>query len=222
MQSLIGKLQFSTTIVTGGRCFLRRMYDCTMGKTHPYSKIQLSDEVKADLKIWKKFLQDYNGITIINNYVCSSQELHFFTDSSKTGFGGTFRNAFIHGTFPVEWKLFDIQFLELYPIFVLVRMFAKSLENCTIMFHSDNYAIVHVINNQTSKSKGIMSLLRPMVLELLNNNITFKSMHIPGLKNILCDSLSRQRISRELLQRYDMDQHPTPVPLNLLPQSWRS
>ena len=31
MKSLIGKLQFTTSVVTTGRCFLRRLHDSTIG-----------------------------------------------------------------------------------------------------------------------------------------------------------------------------------------------
>ena len=222
LQSLIGKLQFSTVIITCGRCFLRRLYNGTIGKTSPHSRILITDCMKADLKIWLEFLESYNGKSIISPLpVASSQELHFYTDSSKSGYGGTFNKSYILGIFPTAWKALDIQFLELYPIFLLVMTFSTNLKNSSLTFHCDNLAIVHIINNQTSKSPKIMSLLRPLVLELLKNNINFKAMHIPGLQNTLCDALSRQQVSRSLLRQYGMVDDPTPVPWNLLPHNWR-
>ena len=39
MKSLIGKLQFTTSVVTTGRCFLRRLHDSTMGVKKPHYKL---------------------------------------------------------------------------------------------------------------------------------------------------------------------------------------
>ena len=42
---------------------------------------------------------------------------------------------------------------------------------------------VSVINKQTSKSKNVMTLVRNLVLCLLQNNTTFRSEHVPGSSN---------------------------------------
>ena len=53
------------------------------------------------------------------------------------------------------------------------------------MFFSDNAAVVDIINNQTSKNRGIMALLRDLVLSCLRHSIfiLIRARHIPGLIN---------------------------------------
>ena len=218
LKSMIGKLQFTCCIITTGRCFLRRLHDKTVGKTSPSSKIILDDETKEDLKTWQLFLAKYNGRSLLAfSNVCSSSELHMFSDSSKSGYGATFGKKFLYGEFPKSWATLDIQVLELYPIFLLILIFASNLSNNHVIFHCDNIAIVHSINNQTSRNKCVMKLLRPMLLVLLKNNILFRAIHIPGVKNILCDSLSRQQVSGPLLHKFGMDPSPVPIPSKLRP-----
>lgn len=220
MKSILGKLQFATSVVSSGRPFLRRMYDTTIGLKKSYSKIKLVNNIKADLEIWYKFLQSYNGVTILSQKTLkSSIKLHLFTDSSKFGYGAVFGTHYLYGSFPPAWHKLDIQVLELYPIFILVNLFANKFKNQSIGFHCDNSSVVSAINKQTSKNKDLMRLLRPMVLILLNNNINFCSYHIPGKQNILCDHLSRNQVTPALLEAYGMDRYPTTVPQHLLPHN---
>ena len=175
LKSIIGQLQFACTVIPEGRCFLRRLHDLTMGKSNPNSVITFPAWAKEDLLMWRTFLDRFNGITIYNAlWKGSSKDLSFFSDSCPQGFGGTFKRHFIQGSFPREWKRENIAVLELFPIYALVHIFAPSLVNGRIIFHCDNESIVHILNNKTSKDPAIMSLLRPLVLTLMNNNIVLK------------------------------------------------
>ena len=112
LKTMIGQLQFSTSVVTSGRPFLRRMYDATIGIKKPYHYIKITNNIKRDLQIWNTFLSFYNGVSIIHKpETKTSSELHLFSDSSKLGFGGVFGNHFIHGKFPLTWQKLDIQVL---------------------------------------------------------------------------------------------------------------
>ena len=108
---------------------------------------------------------------------------------------------YIKGKFPKKWQIprRDIQFLELYPIYVMVELFAERLANKAIRFITDNEALVWTINKQSSKNKYVMRLLRPMVLVLMRNNITFSAEHIQGKRNLFCDKLSRFQVPEEML-----------------------
>lgn len=64
LQSLIGKLQFATTVVKVGKAFLRRLYDLTVGATRPFDKVDIRPG-KADLRMWVTFSNQYNGMSFI-------------------------------------------------------------------------------------------------------------------------------------------------------------
>lgn len=222
LKSLIGKLIFVCKIIPAGRCFIRRLHNLTIGQTNPNSVISLPHWVADDLGLWEKFLATFNGRAFYCfRWTGDSCDTHFYTDSSKSGYGGTFGSHFIQGSFPQSWQDYNIAFLELFPIYLLVHIFAPTLSNSSLVLHSDNLAIVHILNTHTSKDEKIMSLLRPLILLLMNNNIIFKARHIRGLDNSLCDALSRSQVTPDFLRTHGLDPAPTPVPSSLRPTNWK-
>ena len=221
LKSTIGKLQFTCLVIPAGRAFLRRMHDATAGRSSPLSKVALGPATKEDLRIWSSFLGEFNGRGLLSyDPPLSSADLHMYSDSSLSGYGATLGSHFVVGTFPASWGGVDIQTLELFPILGLVLTFADQLAGKSIVMHCDNLGLVHMLNKQTSKSVSVMTLLRPLVLSLLKNNILVKAIHIPGVENSLCDLLSRQRAGPEVLRLYGMDDHPTPLLPAILPENW--
>ena len=225
LRTLIGRLQFATSIVTPGRPFLRRLIDLTIGKSNPYHKIDLSKEVKADLITWSNFLHQYNGKHFIQyRSFASSPDLNLCSDASHWGLGGTFGSQWIQCRFPVEWKSQHITVLELYPVYVLISMFAPSLSNSHVQYLCDNKAVTEILNKLTSKNKSVMAIIRPLVFVLLKNNIRLTGRHIPGKTNQPCDLLSRTSFSQippNLLSKYGLDASPTPIPRHLRPENFR-
>lgn len=64
-------------------------------------------------------------------------------------------------------------------------MWGPLWKNHSILFFTDNEALVSVINKHTSRFNEVMRMVRNMVLQCFNLNILFKAKHIPGKKNIL-------------------------------------
>ena len=56
IQSLIGLLNFTCSVVVPGRTFLRRMINLTVGIRRPMHMIRLTSAVKGDLHLWLQFL----------------------------------------------------------------------------------------------------------------------------------------------------------------------
>nr|XP_045600975.1 uncharacterized protein LOC123759764 [Procambarus clarkii] len=64
LQAIIGKLQFATAVIPGGRAFLRRLHPLTRGPQRPSRLCHLDAEAKHDLVAWRSFLTDFNGVTV--------------------------------------------------------------------------------------------------------------------------------------------------------------
>ena len=88
-----------------------------------------------------------------------------------------------------------------------------------MILHSDNFAVVHIINNKTCKDKGIMFLVRRLVLACMTYNILVKAEHFPGKHNTLADMLSRFQIQEFRRAAPHMDQLATTIPTALLEQA---
>jgi hypothetical protein len=84
------------------------------------------------------------------------------------------------------------------------------------MLNCDNIAVVYILNNNTSKDKHIMCLLRQLVLVCLNNNIFIRSRHIPGKTNVISDLLSRWQVKKAKELAPYLNSHPTNIPRELL------
>lgn len=69
-------------------------------------------------------------------------------------------------------------------------MWSHILKKC-IYFSTDNHALVHIINKQSSKDKYLIYLVRELVLICLQSNILFQASHLGTKENILYDCLSR-------------------------------
>ncbi|VDI70685.1 Hypothetical predicted protein [Mytilus galloprovincialis] len=158
----------------------------------------MTKSVQQDLNTWQNFLRNFNGKSLIlSDRWLTSDQLHLFTDASGTlGYGALFGAQWFLGKWDTKWQKQNIAFLELYPIVLAVEIWGHQIKNQCIYFHTDNIALVSVINKQTSKDALIMFLIRRLVLHCLRNNVNFKAKHIYGSKNVLADALSRQQVQK--------------------------
>lgn len=222
LQSLIGYLNFCCSIITCGRAFLRRLIDLTMGVEQPYHYVRLGKATNEDMQLWLSFLDKYNGKSMfLNDRFLSSDTLALYTDSAQSlGYGAVYGKQWLYGEFPTDWKQFNITFLELYPIVLAVNIWGSLWRNHSILFFTDNEALVAIINKQTSKDKHIMRLFRPFILACLHFNILFQAKHIKGTQNTLADSLSRLEVDKFKKLSPFSNAAPTVVPSHLLPMNF--
>ena len=147
--------------------------------------------------------------------------LELYTDAAGSkGYGAILGQRWFFGRFPDTWQSFNITFLELFPIVLAVRHWRCHMSNRCIVFVTDNAALVSIINQQTSKHKLVMTLIRDLVSTSLRFNIIFRARHIPGLNNTRADCLKCLQIARFKELSPQADDLPTVVPENLLPRSW--
>ena len=219
LQSLLGHLNFACKAIKPGRCFLRRLYDLTIGKSNPKHFIKLTRECRADLKLWYSFLEQYNGCTLLTgDRFISSETLQLHSDAAgSVGFACTHGTSWTFGLFPEHTKRHHINILELYPITLAVFLFSQDWCNKNILFICDNLAVVHCLNKQTSKDPVMMQLIRIIVLRALKYNFCFRCKHIASSHNTVCDRLSRFQIKEALHAAPYLDTDPLPIPWELSP-----
>lgn len=214
LQSLLGLLSFACAVVPG-RAFLQNLYQLTTGVAKPHHFISISSETKKDLTMWLHFLQSFNGVTLYREQLFLSNEvLHIFTDAcTSLGCGALLNNHWFSIPWPNQVFLVqNITLLELLPIVLAVDIWSSILSNKTVVIHTDNSAIQHCIENQSSKEKSVMALIRQLVLLTLQFTINLKAVHISGSSNVLADLLSRLQIQLFKEKFPAADQLPTPVP----------
>ncbi len=89
-----------------------------------------------------------------------SIKLNLFTDAAGAiGFGAISGNDWYYGKWPPHWLHRNIAVLELFPIVLsLCLLMGKNVHNQSILFFTDNEALVHVINKQSCRDKTLMTL----------------------------------------------------------------
>ena len=181
LQSLLGLLNFTCSVVVQGPAFLRRMIDLTKGARRLHHHIRLIKEVKHDIAVWLTFLGQFNGRTFfLHEKWETSSSLQLYTDAAGSkGYGAIFGKHWFCGAWPDSWKSLNIAFLELFPIVIALHIWGPYMANRCVAFYTDNAAIVDIINRQTSKHQLVMILVRDLVLTSLKYNILFRARHIP-------------------------------------------
>lgn len=84
MRSLLGLLNFATSVITSGRAFLRRLTDLSLGKPKPqHYKVRLNKEARLDINAWLLFIENFNNKCILkdDNFI-SSDHLKLYTDAA--------------------------------------------------------------------------------------------------------------------------------------------
>ena len=78
-----------------------------------------------------------------------------------------------------------ITLLELYPIVLAVPTWSASLANQCICFHTDNYALISIINQQTSRLKTSTSCFRNTIFQAraMSQPITFHACRLQSSGN---------------------------------------
>ena len=56
--------------------------------------------------------------------------------------------------------------LQFYPIVLSLYLWGSEIRNHCFLFFTDNKALVHVINKQSCKDKGLMFFVRKLVLSV--------------------------------------------------------
>jgi len=221
IQSLVGLLNHVCQVVPPGRAFLRRLIDLTKSQSPPNCNIPIPQHVRRDLHMWYTFLKDFNGRSFfLDERFISNSTLHLYTDAAASlGYGAVCGTAWFYGSWPTSLCSRNITILEFYPIVVALHVWGQPWANHSILLHTDNESLVHIINRQTSKNPLIMPLVRRFVLICLRRNILYRATHVPGKQNIMADTLSRLQINRFQADFQHMDPHPTTIPPHLQPNT---
>ena len=222
MESLIGYLNFTCSVVLPGRAFLRRLISSIIGVKEPYHFVKIFAEMKSDLEMWKTFVESFNGKSMfLQDRFLTSDVLSLYTDTAASfGYGAIYSSYWFYGAFPPQCRNYNITLLELYPIVLAINVWGHLWKNHCVRFYTDNLALVYILNQKTSKDKKIMKLVRCLVLACMNHNVMFQASHISGCKNVLADSLSRLQVKEFQRLSPSSKRYPTLIPDSLLPANF--
>lgn len=187
LQILIGNLVFVARVVRGGWTFMARMLPLLRVKSGSSPPILLTKAFQEDLRWWRAVLRNWSGISRIP----VSRIIHLFCDASSTGFGAWWDDQWMAGRWNRAPAKRHINWKELATIKMAVRRWAPWWDGYSVVVHCDNRAAVSICSRGTSRSKPLARLMRDIFWSLSRASCDVVVRHIPGVDNVVADSLSR-------------------------------
>lgn len=218
LQSLAGWLFWATKVVRGGRTFLHRIVDAIRMRKHDRPQ-RVEASVREDLKWWNRFLDGFNGISMIPESKWTehhSDGWQLFTDASGYGYGARWGNNYLSGKWSDEQlervrgdEALIIAVLELCGIVIAALSWGNQWQGKRIVVRCDNTAAVAAINSGYCKQPLMMELVRELWYWSCTHSFQLRSVHVPGVLNVDADDLSRGHVEQMLIRNPSIHSSPT-------------
>lgn len=194
LESLLGHLSHAASVVRAGRTFLRQLFGLLHLTKAPHQCVRLNAAARADLLWWKCLLHCWNGSSF---FPLPTPAAQVYSDASGTfGCGAVVAGlGWFQVAWPREWQDTDISVKELVPVVVAAALWGKYWAGKHIRFHSDNMAVVAVLNSRSARTPLLMHLLRCFSFYCAYFRFHVSATHIPGILNTAADALSRNNLS---------------------------
>lgn len=191
LQSLAGKLNWAASVVYGGRVFLRHIINAFCKLQHKTHKIRLSHETHQDIAWWHRFLETFNGKSLLLH---KNPITPVYTDACTSGAGGLWEGDWFHCCWDTDLPSASqchINEKEILAVVIAAHRWAPYWANHTVSFFADNSATVASINKCSSRNSTLLKCLRSLFWLSAIYNFRFVAHHVPGIENKEADFLSR-------------------------------
>ena len=140
IQSLLGKLNFAASTIRAGRIFVSRLINSL--KEFPDKGMhKVSKELKKDLQWWDRFMESFDGISIMPPQFWNFPDEIFSSDAYLISCGGWSNGEAFIAKFP-RWltrrKDISISELELLTVVVALKLWRHNIRNRNVLAHCDN------------------------------------------------------------------------------------
>jgi len=205
LQSLIGKLVFVSSCVPPGRLFISRMLEALRSLRRNHHRLRLSRDFRLDLLWWHRFMDTYNGVSMMVPDIYSYPDELVMTDACATGCGAFCDGQFFHSVFPdhvLEKFGSKIHVLEMLTIVLAARKWGPRWFGQRISLYCDNMACVYVLNSGRARDRDLLHCARELWLLAAKFEFQVKASHIQGSHNRIADHLSRWHLSAYHAQQF--------------------
>uniref|UniRef100_UPI003AAC1141 uncharacterized protein n=1 Tax=Centroberyx gerrardi TaxID=166262 RepID=UPI003AAC1141 len=219
--ALLGHLNYAIRIIPQAKSFLSNLLTKAAAVPSLHDRVDLDDACKMEMRMWQHFLSSWNGISFFyDDFITQPEDIQLYTDAAPSiGFGGYYGGRWFASAWPSEFKSLDSEsrspssaLHELYPIVIAAILWGHEWSRKSILIHSDNTAVVEILNKGRSRSPAIMQFLRRLTLISAQHQFILRAAHIPGHHNSIADSLSRFSFQKFRHLAPESDFHPIPIP----------
>ena len=202
MESLMGKLFFVSSCVASSRVFTFRLM--AFLRSFPDRKVRfpIPAAAKQDAEWWRRFIHEWNGVSLILDESWSNIDEIVASDASLTA-GGAYTDKFYFSEeFSENLADSPIHIKEFLTLLVAVKLWGKSWAKKRIRFHCDNQNVCNSINNQKPKDDALQECLRDLIYWESLYSFKIGAVYIETKKNHLADFLSRSTNSSDHIEYF--------------------
>ena len=218
LESLLGHLNHACSVVKPGRSFISRLIQLlTKAKQRHWRTIRINKEAQSDIRWWHTFIESWNGVSILRQHRMANPDHEMWTDASGSwGAGAFWKSEWFQLKWPTVLQEEQIAVKELAPITIACALWGPRWTGSSIRVHSDNEAVVTVVNSGYSRQPVMMHLLRCIFFFKAKFDFTLTAAHIPGQYNTLADALSRDNASFFLSSHSQANPQTTEIPQDMI------
>ena len=193
-QVLLGLLASSEKAVPLGRLHMREIMFCLyeqwdFNPTTSHRFIHLCPRARKDLCWWTLPRNVFRGCLIVPR----EPTIHFLTDASFKGWEAHWGSHNISGLWSPEEREDDINILELEVVSRALDMWLLRWAGQDVLVELDNSTAVAYLNKQGgTRSRRLSRLTTLILLRCDDHGMTLRARHIPGVRNVIADALSRR------------------------------
>ena len=141
-------------------------------------------------------MDSWNGISLLWDIGLQAPNVKVQSDASGSWGCGAYCNR---GWFQLRWPSrfahLSIVVKEMIPVVIAAALFGQHWGGKIVEFVVDNAAVVLVLKATYSQDFHLMYLVRVLVFFASKLGFWFVASHIPGVKNVAADALSRNNLS---------------------------
>jgi hypothetical protein len=199
LESLLGKLSWVSEVMVAGRIRLRRIRACAPGGGHyhppPNTKVQLSDEAKADIAWWMTQLMDAATHQRWVPFWTQQPPVHcsIYSDAAgDVGYGLVVGDQVLQGLWTPEVLGNSSGFKELVPVLLALELLPEEAHGRVVIITTDNLSNVFAINKGSCHSEASFELLARIMELAAEKQIYLIADWVPRDSNKFCDTVSRE------------------------------
>ena len=186
LQSLLGKLIYLHRCIPPARIFVNRLLNTLRSGL---TRIKVTKEMIKDITWFIQFLNHFNGTVMFPQF---RPQVQVHVDACLTGMGAIW-DSNVYAASRNVWATrgASITQLEMCNVLLALRVFAKVWSKKCVIFNIDNQAVVYSLKYGRIKDPYMQSVARSVWLVAAAHDINLQYNHVPGVKNVEADALSR-------------------------------
>lgn len=173
--------------VSPGKLFLRHTYRLIASRTSWNDFIVLNKKCIEELQWWLNSVDSFNFKEVKPVQI----DFQIEVDASKKCWGAVLHELEAKGDWNVQVSQASSNYRELLAILLALETFKSHIQNLTVEVLSDNSTAGAYVRNKGGPSPELTEIAKAIWGLAIDFNITLICTHIPGIKNIRADKLSR-------------------------------